>query len=146
MAEHVRSFDRRGDHEHPDHVRTLLDERRQARHQRIFLRFLALSSHAEAYHAQLAERRLNVRHHVEKIVALSEIHGMEAVRRALDDAHELGAYSCEYITNLVEQRQRLLPEAGARASNLLELELPPPDLSLLRPAMNPLADHLRISN
>lgn len=134
VAEHVRSFDRRGDHEHPDHVRTLLDERRQARHQRIFLRFLALSPHAAAYHAQLAERRLNVRHHIEKIVALSEIHGLEAVSRALEDAHELGAYSCEYIANLVEQRRRLLPEAGAlhltRASDLLELELPPPDLSL----------------
>ena len=53
--------------------------------------------------------------------------------RALDDAHELGAYSCEYIANLLEQRRRFLPEAGAlhltRASDLLELELPPPDLS-----------------
>jgi DUF971 family protein len=133
VAEHVRSFDRHRDYENPDHVRTLLDERRQARHQRIFLRFLALSPRAAAYHAQLAERRLNGRHHVEKIVALAEIHGLEAVSRALDDAHELGAYSCEYIANLLEQRRRLLPEAGAlhltRASDLLELELPPPDLS-----------------
>ena len=48
-------------------------------------------------------------------------------------AHALGAYSCEYIANLLEQRGRLLPEAGAlhltRASDLLDLELPPPDLS-----------------
>lgn len=133
VAEHLRSFDRHRDYENPDHVRTLLDERRQARHQRIFLRFLALSPQATSYHAQLAERRLNVRHHVEKIVALAEIHGLEAVSRALEDAHELGAYSCEYIANLLEQRRRLLPEAGAlhltRASDLLELELPPPDLS-----------------
>ena len=74
-----------------------------------------------------------MRHHVEKIVALSEIHGLDAVSRALMDAHALGAYSCEYIANLLEQRGRLLPEAGAlhltRASDLLELELPPPDLS-----------------
>jgi DUF971 family protein len=133
VADHVRSFERRRDYEHPDHVQTLLDERRQARHQRTFLRFLALAPVAAAYHAQLAERRLNVRHHVEKIVALSEIHGLDAVSRALTDAHELGAYSCEYIANLLEQRGRLLPEAGAlhltRASDLLELELPPPDLS-----------------
>ena len=37
---------------------------------------------------------------------------------------------------LVEQRQRLVPEPGAlhltRASDLLELELPPPDLSFYR--------------
>ena len=54
--------------------------------------------------------------------------------RALEDAHQLGAYSCEYITNLLEQRGRCLPEAGAlhltRPSDLLELELPPPDLSI----------------
>lgn len=133
VAEHVRSFDRHRDYEQPDHVQGLLDERRQARHQRLFLRFLALAPEAAAYHAQLAQRRLNVRHHLEKIVALAEIHGQGAVSRALTDAHELGAYSCEYIANLVEQRGRLLPEAGAlhltRASDLLELELPPPDLS-----------------
>ncbi|MSU65377.1 MAG: hypothetical protein EXS38_04575 [Opitutus sp.] len=59
---------------------------------------------------------------------------MELVARALEDAHQLGAYSCEYITNLLEQRQRRLPEAGAlhltHQSDLLELELPPPDLSI----------------
>ncbi len=42
--------------------------------------------------------------------------------------------NCEYITNLLEQRQRRLPEAGAlhltRPSDLLELELPPPDLTI----------------
>ena len=31
VAEHVRSFERHRDYENPDHVRTLLDERRQAR-------------------------------------------------------------------------------------------------------------------
>ena len=133
VADHVRSFERRQDFEQPDHVQTLLDERKQARHQRVFLRFLALAPVAAAYHAQLAERRLNVRHHLEKIVALAEIHGTDAVSRALTDAHALGAYSCEYIANLLEQRGRLLPVAGAlhltRASDLLDLELPPPDLT-----------------
>ena len=133
VADHVRPFERRQDFEQPDHVQTLLDERKQARHQRVFLRFLALAPVAAAYHAQLAERRLNVRHHLEKIVALAEIHGTDAVSRALTDAHALGAYSCEYIANLLEQRGRLLPVAGAlhltRAGDLLDLELPPPDLS-----------------
>jgi hypothetical protein len=73
---------------------------------------------------------------VSKIVALAEIFGPEATGRAITDAHELGAYSCEYIANLVEQRQRLTPEPGAlhltRASDLLALELPPPDLSPYR--------------
>ena len=136
VAEHLRSYEKRQDVEHPDHVQTLLHERSEARHQRLLLAFLALSAHAPAYHEQLAERRLNLRHHVQKIVALAEIYGAAAIGRALDDAHALGAYSCEYIANLVEQRQRLTPEPGAlhltRASDLLALELPPPDLSPYR--------------
>jgi len=133
VAEHLRSYEKQQDLEQPDHVQTLLHERGEARHQRLLLVFLGLSAHAPAYHEQLAERRLNLRHHVQKIVALAEIYGAAAIARALDDAHALGAYSCEYIANLLEQRQRLAPEAGAlhltRASDLLELELPPPDLT-----------------
>lgn len=133
VAEHRRSYEKRQDVEQPDHVQTLLHERSEARHQRLLLAFLALSAHAPAYHEQLTERRLNLRHHVQKIVALAEIYGAAAIGRALDDAHALGAYSCEYIANLVEQRQRQTPAPGAlhltRASDLLELELPPPDLS-----------------
>jgi hypothetical protein len=108
--------------------------RPQARDQQLLLKFLALCPQAQAYHEQLGERRLNVRHHVQKIVALAEIFGPAATGRAITDAHELGAYSCEYIANLLEQRRRCLPEPGAlhltRQSDLLELELPAPDLSL----------------
>ena len=133
VAEHRRSYEKQQDLEQPDHVQTLLHERSEARHQKLLLTFLGLSAHAPAYHEQLAERRMNLRHHVQKIVALFEIHGPAAVGRALDDAHALGAYSCEYIANLLEQRQRFAPEPGAlhltRASDLLDLELPPPDLS-----------------
>ena len=139
IAEHLRSYEKRRDVEQPDHVQALVHERSEARHQRLLLAFLALSAHAAAYHEQLSERRLNLRHHVQKIVALAEIYGAAAIGRALDDAHALGAYSCEYIANLVEQRRRLAPESGAlhltRASDLLELELPPPDLSPYLPTV-----------
>ena len=54
--------------------------------------------------------------------------------RALTDTHALQAYSCEYIANLLEQRQRFLPEAGAlhltRRQDLLELELPEANLAI----------------
>jgi len=137
VAEHVRSYDRHQDLELPDHAAALLADRQQARHQQLLLQFLRLSPQAEAYHAQLTERRLNVRHHLQKIVALSEIFGPEATGRAITDAHALGAYACDYIMNLLEQRQRFLPEAGAlhltRQSDLLELELPAPDLSVYEP-------------
>ena len=133
VAEHVRSFERQQDVRHPDHEQALLQGRVAAREQKILLRFLALCPQAQAYHAQLGERRLNVGHHLQKIVALSEIFGADKTARALADAHELGAYSCEYIANLLEQRARFLPAPAAlqltRRSDLLELELPPPDLS-----------------
>ena len=83
---------------------------------------------------KLALRRLNPLHHVRKIVALSEIHGAEATARALDDAFELGAFSSDYIAHLLEARARILPEPSAlhltRRADLLDLELPEPDLSL----------------
>jgi hypothetical protein len=67
-------------------------------------------------------------------MALVESYGSEAVARAVSDAHHFRAYSCEYIANILEQRQRQLPEPGAlhltRASDLLELELPEPDISI----------------
>jgi hypothetical protein len=72
---------------------------------------------------------------------LVKIHGPDLVTRALQDAHHYQAYSCEYIANILEQRQRKLPEPGAlhltRAADLLELELPEPDLSVYDPKPNP---------
>jgi hypothetical protein len=134
VAEHVRSYERQQDYELPDHAAVLLADRQQARHQKSLLQFLRLSPQAQAYYEQLGERRMNVRHHVQKIVALGEIFGEEPTGRAITDAHQLGAYSCEYIANLLEQRRRLVPEAGAlhltRQSDLLQLELPAPDLSV----------------
>jgi hypothetical protein len=104
-------------------------------------RFLRLSPKAEAYYQALAQRRLNPRHHVQKIVALSEIYGAEAVARAMEDAFAFQAFSCEYIANLLESRQRLLPEPSAlhltRRQDLLDLEMPEPDLSAYEPAASP---------
>lgn len=134
VAEHVRCYDRGQDFENPDHVRALLEQRHRARDQKLHQRFLLLSPLADAYYQQLKHRRLNPRHHVQKIVALSEIHGIDPVARALADATEFHAYSCEYIANLLEQRARLLPEAGAlhltRRQDLLELDLPQADITL----------------
>jgi hypothetical protein len=66
-------------------------------------------------------------------VALSEIYGVDAVRRSLADAAVFEAYSAEYVANLLEQRRRVLPEAGAlrltRRADLLDLDLPQADLS-----------------
>lgn len=134
VAEPVRSYERHRDFEHPDHARPLLEQRLKARDQHLLHRFLNLCPQAPDYYEQLQQRRLNGRHHVQKILALLEIYGTEKLIRALQDAHEYKAYSCEYIANLLEQRARALPEPGAlhltRASDLLDLDLPQPDLSV----------------
>jgi len=134
VAEHVRSYERHRDFEHPDHARPLLEQRLKARDQQLLHRFLSLCPQAPDYYQQLQDRRLNARHHIQKILALLEIYGTEKLVRALQDAHEYKAYSCEYIANILEQRARALPEPGAlhltRASDLLELDLPQPDLSV----------------
>lgn len=134
VAEHVRRYDRHQDYELPDHVAPLLLQRHKAREQKLFLRFLALSPQAHDYYQQLEQRRLNPKHHVQKIVALSELYGVETVARALEDAFTYQAFSCEYIANLLQQRQHPPEEPGAlhltRQQDLLELELPAPDLSL----------------
>ena len=119
---------------HPDHPRALLEQRRKATTQRLLQRFVSLTARADQYYRELEQRRLNPVHHVRKIVALSEIYGAEATARALDDAFHFGAFSSDYITNLLEARARSLPEPSAlhltRRADLLELELPQPDLSL----------------
>ena len=134
VAEHVRRYDRNQDYELPDHVAPLLLHRKKAREQKLFLRFLALCPKAHDYYQQLEQRRLNPKHHVQKIVALSELYGVEAVARAMEDAFTYQAFSCEYIANLLQQRQHPPPQPGAlhltRQQDLLELELPAPDLSV----------------
>ena len=134
LARHRRSYERHRDFEHPDHPRALLEQRRKATTQRLLQRFVSLTARADHYYRELEQRRLNPIHHVRKIVALSEIYGAEATARALDDAFHFGAFSSDYITNLLEARARTLPEPSAlhltRRADLLELELPKPDLSL----------------
>ena len=70
--------------------------------------------------------------------------GTESTARALDDAFDYGAFSSDYITNLLEARARTLPEPSAlhltRRADLLELELPQPDLSPYDPPEGPRDD------
>jgi transposase len=134
IARHVRCYDRHRDIEDPDHPKQLLLWRKKAREQKIVMRFLSLSPRASDYYRKLERRRMNPYHHVQKIVALSEIHGTEAVARALEDAFVFEAFSCEYIANLLEQRSRRPVQPGAlhltRRQDLLELEVESADLSL----------------
>ncbi len=134
VARHIRSYDRRQDFEHPDHPKELLAQRKKAKDQKIFMRFLALSDKAQEYYRQLEQRRMNPGHHIRQIVALSEIYSKEQVVIAIEDAFSFSAFSCDYIANLLEQRSR--PETPpsvlhlTRSSDLMELSIDNPDLSV----------------
>ncbi|VVB62665.1 Integrase core domain protein [uncultured archaeon] len=134
IARHSRSYDRNKDIEDPDHPKELIAQRKKARDQKIFMRFLSISPKAQDYYRELEKKRMNPTHHVHKIVALSEVYGTDPVARAMEDAFFFQAFSCEYIANLCEQRSRRLPEPGAlhltRRVDLLELEVEQPDLSI----------------
>ena len=134
IARHVRRYDRHQDYEDPDHPKALLEQRHTAREQRLLKQFLGLSRHAQAYLEGIEQRRANPRHHLRKIVALSEIYGADAVDRAIQDGMAFAAFSCEYIANILEMRARETPEPGAlhltRRQDLLDIEITAPDLSL----------------
>lgn len=134
VARHARSMDRHQDIEDPEHAHQLVVQRKSAREQRLLVQFGALSPRAQAYREGLEAKRVNARVHLRKILALAEMHGKEAVARAMDDGLELQAFSAEYIANILAARRRLGPEPAAlqltRRLDLLELELPEPDLSV----------------
>lgn len=135
IARHPRSYDRRQDIEDPEHPKALLEQRKNAREQRLLCQFLSLSTHAQAYYEGLAARRFNARAHLRKILALVEIYGKEPTARAIADALAFNAFSSEYIAHLLDARARtsaepISPLSLTRRADLLELELPEPDLSI----------------
>ena len=137
IARHDRSYERHKDLEDPDHPKALLAQRRNAREQRLLSQFLTLAPQATAYYEGLTARQLNARMHLAKILALAEIHGREATARAIADALAFHAFSSQYIAHLLEARSRtraqpVSPLSLTRRQDLLELELPEPDLSVYK--------------
>jgi transposase len=133
LATHARSYDRRQNVANPDHIKELLARRHQARDQTLLLAFLSLCPQAELYCRKLQEKRLNAPHHIQKIVALSEIYGPDKVARAIQDALLFAAIGCEYIAHILHQHQHPSATPGAlhltRRQDLLDLEIAAPDLS-----------------
>jgi len=134
LAEHPRSFGRKREIADPDHERALVLKMRHALDRKRLTRFLALGPEAAAYLDGLRDKRPAWRSHVDRIVALAETYGRDELARALADASEHCAFSAEYIHNILEARSRFLPEPGplhvTRRSDLLEIDLPEPDLDI----------------
>jgi transposase len=134
IALHRRSYERYQDYENPDHVLPLLKQRRQAAAQKLLIRFLAICPEAATYYKELQLARMNAMHHVRQILALSEHYPVTELQRAIKDALFFKAFDSQYVLNILQQRQRALPEPGAlhltRREDLLDLDLPAPDLSI----------------
>jgi hypothetical protein len=64
---------------------------------------------------------------------LSEIYGPDKVARAIQDALCFEAIGCEYIANILAQRQNPAASPGAlhltRRQDLLDLDIAAPDLT-----------------
>jgi transposase len=133
VATHPRRYDRGRRISNPDHIRELQTQRQQARNQTLLLAFLNLCPEAESYCRKLQEKRLNAQHHIQKIVALSEIYGPDKTARAIQDALRFEAIGCEYIANILAQRENPGTTPGAlhltRRQDLLDLEIAAPDLT-----------------
>ena len=134
IADHRRCYNRGQDILDPDHERPLLLRTQHTRDRRLLERFLTLGSAAEPYLAGLREKRPDWKSHLRRINALAEIHDRNEVARLLADALEHRAFSSEYVLNILEARQRAAPQPGplhvTRRQDLLELDLPEPDLDI----------------
>lgn len=134
VVTHTRSYDRRQKIRDPDHQKELLTRRPKAREQQLLSDFLALCGGAQTYYQQLTQKHLHPMAHIRKIMALTDVHGRQAVARAIEDALEFNAFGSDYISNLLDQRHRLQTAPGplhlTRREDLLELEVPPADLNL----------------
>lgn len=133
IATHTRSYERRENLTNPDHIKELLTQRKAARDQTLLLTFLGLCPQAELYCVKLRQKRLNTPHHIQKIVALTEIYGPDKVARSIEDALRFEAIGCEYIANLLHQREHPPATPGAlhltHRQDLLDLDIAPADLA-----------------
>jgi transposase len=138
IAQHPRSYARKQDIVDPDHQRALDQLTKRARVNRAITDFLKLGGDAHAYLLGLKAKHPNHRRHITEINALADIYGSDRLRRALADCHAHGVYAAAYIqSHLAAQEPRADPAPGplhvTRNADLLQLELPEPDLDAYDP-------------
>lgn len=134
VCDHLRSYGRNQQIEDPRHIRELAARNRHSRDEVHLKAFLTLGTGAGAYLDGLKEKRPDYRNHVKTINSLAQVYGSENVARALMDAGEHHAYSADHIENLLKARSRTTQAPGplhvTRSSDLLNLDIPTPDLDV----------------
>jgi len=134
IASHRRCFERNRKIVNEDHVKQLYAYKKNAKEQKMVRDFLALAPEAEEYYAGLTQRRMNAKFHIRKIIALAQIYDSKDIAQAIKDALYFHAFSSEYVLNLLEQGRNRPPEPSplhlTRKSDLLEIEIEPPDIKI----------------
>jgi transposase len=117
----------------PEHQRTLRKHEARERTRRLIFQFLQLGPIAQTYYENLCERHLDPQTHIRKIMSLAQLYGSDKLTAALEDSHAGGAYSSDYIHNLLAGRRKInelsSPLQLQRRQDLLDIELEKPDLT-----------------
>ena len=134
IAEHQRYFGSKKDIENPAHAARLIEQRKRAEEQKLFNWLLRLSHRAEEFLQELKKRAVSPINDIRKISALTQVYSEQEISQALEDSLQFQACSAEYIRNILEQKQRLLPEPGplhiSHKTDLLQIETSIPDFTV----------------
>ena len=134
VAEHERCYGKHKDTVDSEHDKALVEHRHLMNKRRVLEKFYALGAIAEKYDKGLNAKRINPRTHIRKIMHFVETYGADDVKKAMEDTCLLEVFSADAVLNLIEMRNRPLPEPGAvhlsRKTDCLDIEIPEVDLSI----------------
>ncbi len=144
IARHVRCYEKRAESiVDPEHNIELKRQHRRSEDRKLVQRFLALGNAAITYYQGLQQRSINELSHVRKILALAQYHNRASVLQALKDATVHSAFGAQYIDNLLRFRSAVQEPSPLHLpcnQDLLELELPEPDLDIYNQKLNSSSD------
>jgi transposase len=133
LCSHLRRFGRQIDVLDPAHDLELRAKSKGTREQRAVAGILRMGDGSCEYLAKLRDKCPDWLSHIERILALEQIHGHQETARAVRDALQNEAFHSQYIGYLLNLRANPRPEAMPlqllRGDDILKLSIPEPDLS-----------------
>jgi transposase len=103
IAEHPRCWDRRRSIEHPEHIRTLVERRPQARGLKRKDRLANLSPDCRLYLQEIARRRINLDTEIRKLDRLIARYGEADIAEGMARALAARTFGANYVRALVDQ-------------------------------------------
>jgi len=134
VAEHERRYEKHRDTVNSEHDKALIAKRHLMKNNRLLEKFYSMGAIAEKYDKGLNDKRTNPKRHIRKIMALIDIYGADEVKKAMEDTSVLEVFSADAILNLIEMRNRFLPEPSpiqlSRKTDCLDIEIQEVDLDI----------------